>query len=111
MGLDMYALKKKEDSEPEEFFYWRKHPDLHGWMEKKWRDRGNEGEFNCVPVELDDDDLDELESAIHRSRLPNTSGFFFGASHPDDKENDLSFVKQARDALRTGYQVAYSSWW
>jgi hypothetical protein len=42
MGLDMYARTTKEPlagavdfkvSEPSELHYWRKHPDLHGWME------------------------------------------------------------------------------
>jgi len=39
MGLDMYARKTKKkiskmvdfkNDEYEEFYYWRKHPDLHG---------------------------------------------------------------------------------
>jgi len=111
MGLDMYALKKKEDSEPEEFFYWRKHPDLHGWMENKWKDRGHEGEFNCVSLPLTDKDLDELEATIHRSQLPNTVGFFFGTSREDETQNDLNFIREAREVLRQGYGVEYFSWW
>jgi len=43
MGLDMYAMVTNEqfdsevDFKPErtsELHYWRKHPNLHGWMEQ-----------------------------------------------------------------------------
>lgn len=37
MGLDMYAVKTRtdvRDRTQELFFYWRKHPNLHGWMFK-----------------------------------------------------------------------------
>ena len=49
MGLDMYALTTTEkpasavdfDADAHsELHYWRKHPDLHGWMEKLYREKG-----------------------------------------------------------------------
>ena len=129
MGLDMYAWKvKAEDalgdfdiakdeegqSKIEEMFYWRKHHDLHGWMENLYRQKGGEKDsFNCVPVRLTEDDLFELEQDVRRKELPETTGFFFG-NNPQDKESikhDLEFIKKARTAINEGYAVYYDSWW
>jgi hypothetical protein len=71
MGLDQYAYKLTESdpTEREEIAYWRKHPNLQGWMESLWRSNGGEGEFNCVDVELTLEDLDDLEQSINDSAL------------------------------------------
>lgn len=126
MGLDMYAYrvsKKNRISEVEfkfdendvyEFFYWRKHHDLHGWMEKLYYAKGGEDDnFNCVPVELTLEDLDKLERDIKNRKLPHTEGFFFGNFPPDDDsdKNDFLFIEQARDYIKKGYAVYYNSWW
>ena len=121
MGLDMYAYKTKENippvdfKEPEtsaEIFYWRKHPDLHGWMENLYIEKGGENpDFNLVPVRLDAEDLDALEKDIALQMLPQTSGFFFGESRPEDTLDDKRFIETARQALREGYTIFYSSWW
>lgn len=132
MGLDMYAFKvKPEDAidettlkdrdersgDFEEIFYWRKHHDLHGWMEQLWvtKTGGNPaGEtFNCRPVRLDEDDLFELEQDVQRNQLPETTGFFFGNNPPDKEtiEQDLEFIAKARTAIKEGYLVYYDSWW
>ena len=129
MGLDMYAWKVKADdalgdfdiakdeegqSKIEEMFYWRKHHDLHGWMENLYRQKGGEKDsFNCVPVRLTEDDLFELEQDVRRKELPETTGFFFG-NNPQDKESikhDLEFINRARTAINEGYAVYYDSWW
>lgn len=124
MGLDMYANKTKlqpanevdftvpEDS-TEEFFYWRKHPNLHGWMGNLYEQKGGKEEFNCVNLQLTDDDLDSLERDLNSARLPSTSGFFFGQSEGNLEEinNDLDFIGKAREAIKEGYTVYYSSWW
>ena len=31
----------------EQIHYWRKHPNLHGWMEDLYRAKGGAAEFNC----------------------------------------------------------------
>ena len=139
MGLDQYAYARKgepkiEASEIEytdaegntqkethkevifedqmELAYWRKHPNLQGWMEQLWRDKGNEGEFNCVDVELTDADLDRLEADIKGNNLPDTGGFFFGSNSDDCyKEGDLDFIHDAREHLSMGYKIVYTSWW
>lgn len=118
MGLDMYAYtaaKEQADWETEqrEIAYWRKHPNLHGWMEVLYREKGgNANTFNGVEVELTWKDLDELERVILHRELPTTSGFFFG--NPADGsyyEKDLEFIKAARAELFLGLKVFYNSSW
>ena len=139
MGLDQYAYARKgepqletqtytcEDLEGNEFertetqeiwedqmelAYWRKHPNLQGWMEQLWREKGGEGEFNCVDVELDAADLEKLEQDIDYGDLPETEGFFFGNPSDDRyREGDLEFIRTAREHLSMGYKIVYTSWW
>jgi len=97
-----------------EIAYWRKHPNLHGWMEDLYYKKGGIKEsFNCVPVELDLEDLVNLEIAIKEKMLPHTSGFFFGESDTDDEaiKADLKFIKDAKEAIFSGDRVFYDSWW
>lgn len=121
MGLDMYALTTTHDipevdfGDPEDIarlFYWRKHPNLHGWMERLYRRKGGTDEdFNMTPVRLDAPDLDALEQAVLNDELPETEGFFFGASRPEEKLLDLEFIRKARDIIKAGKKVYYTSWW
>lgn len=120
MGLDMYAHYDFEApatpvdfkvEDPGELHYWRKHPNLHGWMEQLYRAKGGTQEFNCVNLQLTAEDLDRLEAAIRDRTLPDTEGFFFGASDGSEVEGDLAFIAKARKALADGLTVFYSSWW
>lgn len=148
MGLDMYAYvatKAGQQSEfyegaewdpelketvnpnvtkPRELAYWRKHPNLHGWMEQLWHRKRNAegnpvvedadgwGTFNGVELELTYDDLDELERAVTHGQLPATSGFFFGDNSDEYyRESDLNFIKNARAELFLGLKVFYNSSW
>ena len=112
MGLDQYASIRKDGQEDLEIAYWRKHPNLQGWMENLWREKGNAGEFNCMEVELTFEDLEQLEQAIEGSELPETAGFFFGNNSDDYyREEDLAFIADASEAIEQGYKVIYSSWW
>jgi len=127
MGLDMYAYKvrkgqiteqvdfnlKVEDGDShEQIHYWRKHPNLHGWMENLYHRKGGQEEtFNCVNVQLTLEDLKALEKVVKREALPPTQGFFFGQSSPEDKKDDLQFIMEARRAIDDGFDVYYTSWW
>jgi hypothetical protein len=121
MGLDMYAmtLATKPTSAVDfdatnagDLHYWRKHPDLHGWMEDLYYRKGGAAEhFNCVNLLLTEDDLDALEADIHANNLSPTSGFFFGETDGSDTEDDLQFIAKAREAIAAGATVFYSSWW
>ena len=148
MGLDMYAyvatregqqydyyegaewdenakeFVNKTVNKPREIAYWRKHPNLHGWMESLWKrrlhesnqeqpdDNGWGSSFNGIELELTWQDLDELEHAVKHGQLPGTTGFFFGDSADDYyKEQDLQFIKEARAELFLGLKVFYNSSW
>ena len=129
MGLDMFAWRVAKDdaigdfeiakdgdgqSKVEEMFYWRKHHDLHGWMERLYRDKGGSKEsFNCVPVRLTKTDLDLLEHAVLNNKLPETTGFFFGDNPPDEDSMklDMEFISAAKVAIAAGDAVYYDSWW
>jgi len=58
-----------DEDNRDEIAYWRKHPNLQGWMEQLWREKGGKGEFNCVDVELTREDLKQLELAKISSLL------------------------------------------
>jgi hypothetical protein len=124
MGLDMYAtvIKGKVNSEVdfdtnniqdyEELHYWRKHPNLHGWMQNLYYDKGGKDDsFNGSDVVLTESDLDSLEQDIIDGNLPNTSGFFFGQTDGSERDDDLEFVAKARKAIKEGKTVYYSSSW
>lgn len=123
MGLDQYAYCIDNNGEKEELAYWRKHPNLQGFMENLWLNRGRPGlpcesdpaglsDFNCIPIELSHEDLNNLENAINNKELPETCGFFFGNDSDEHyKEQDLDFIKKAREALDAGLTVMYDSWW
>jgi len=139
MGLDQYATARKgeprkvpqtwtttdadgNEEEVVEYYNewddtielaeWRKHPNLQGWMENLWYEKGGEGEFNCVELELTLEDLDALEATLDEEALPETAGFFFGGNADDHyAEADREFIVQARAAIKQGYKVIYSSWW
>lgn len=117
MGLDMYAYTsaKVEDEHENhrEIAYWRKHPNLHGWMEQLYHTKGGDADtFNGVELELTWDDINLLEHDILNNQLPGTTGFFFG--NPSDdyyRQQDLEFVKNARAELFMGLKVFYNSSW
>lgn len=121
MGLDMYAyttnrqIKSSVDFTVEpadkQLHYWRKHPNLHGWMEGLYRKKGGTQTFNCTSVLLTLEDIDALERAIRAGLLPETCGFFFGASDGSERDDDLEFISHARAELAGGQQVYYTSWW
>jgi hypothetical protein len=129
MGLDMYALTGLDmraltateqpaaevDFEPGKhtvLHTWWKHPNLHGWMENLYYEKGGNAEsFNCVYVALTPSDLDRLEADVREGRLPHTEGFFFGRSDGSERDDDLAFIAKARDAIQSGLTVYYTSWW
>tara|TARA_Y100001938_G_scaffold148982_1_gene234335 strand:+ start:388 stop:807 length:420 start_codon:yes stop_codon:yes gene_type:complete len=139
MGLDQYAVARKgkprtvkseytytdhdgnEHEGVEEYLEWddtielatwRKHPNLQGWMQNLYYEKGGGEEFNCVDLELTLNDLDALEATLDEEELPETVGFFFGSNADDHyAEADREFIVQARAAIKQGYTVVYSSWW
>ena len=113
MGLDQYARTQNAKGESTDIAYWRKHPNLQGFMEELYHERGGTEEFNCVDLELTIEDIERLEKCIEKDILPHTKGFFFGESSrdSDDIEYDISFCEVARQEIEAGKTVVYSSWW
>ena len=109
---------KSTCTKPKELAYWRKHPNLHGWMERLWEEKGRPGAesdreaFNGIELELEWHDIENLEADILEDNLPGTSGFFFGDNSDDYyNQQDLEFVKQAKADLFLGLKVYYNSSW
>lgn len=137
MGLDQYAYvatKAGQQSEfyedatfdkklgemvnpkvtkPREIAYWRKHPNLQGWMENLAERKGLQYDtFNGVELELTWEDLDELEQDVKNNDLPHTKGFFFGDNADDIyRDDDLKFIREAKAELIVGLRVFYNSSW
>jgi hypothetical protein len=121
MGLDMYAFASTiQPASPVDFdippdallCQWRKHPNLHGWMEKLYRAKGGREEnFTVTTVQLTLDDLDQLEFDVKNKRLPHTDGFFFGVSQAQHDIETLAFIERARAAIGDGKTVYYYPWW
>ena len=101
-------------TQPQELAYWRKHPNLHGWMQKLWEAKGGSGAFNGDELELTWEDIDMLEYDIKNGTMSKlgTTGFFFG--NPSDnvyKEQDLQFCIDAKAECFLGRKVFYNSSW
>ena len=140
MGLDQYAYVAAKAKQREEFYeqegltfdgkdwvvpeggierprelaYWRKHPNLHGWMQRLWENKCGTSEFNGDELELTWEDIDRLEQDIQSGAVAQlgTQGFFFGDPADDYyREQDLDFVKKARAELFLGLRVFYNSSW
>jgi hypothetical protein len=136
MGLDQYMYTAQRDGQYRDFYdgatwdndaqdfvnphvekpveiaYRRKHPHLHGWFNRLWESRGNEGGFNGDELELTEIDLDMLQITVESGTLPPTTGFFFGANADAHyREADLKFITEARQAIQGGLRVFYNSSW
>lgn len=131
MGLDMYVQRVVNPDEPspihliteadyvpfegaqvEDLFYWRKHPNVHGWMANLYYKKGGKDEdFNGVNVVLTKEDIDQFEQDVLNGNLPETMGFFFGESDDSRREEDLEFIARARKELEQGNVIYYTSWW
>ena len=147
MGLDQYAYVAAKSGEreafwddaeldpitrefvnpnmpkPREIAYWRKHPNLQGWMEQLWDAKGRPGtdigderdfDFNGVELELTFEDILRLEEDIKNGAVSKlgTRGFFFGDASDDHyRERDLDFIKNAKAELFLGLKVFYNSSW
>jgi hypothetical protein len=135
MGLDMYLsgrkflqgyrmpkLREEDGFEVEEIVvklgYWRKHPDLHGYIVQHFgplpRDvDGREVEDgerldDCSDINLDMANLQQIIEAVKNDELPTTQGFFFGTSH---KLEDIQLYQQQKDEdlEMLGHAVAWLS--
>lgn len=67
--------------------YWRKQPDLHGYIIRNFAD----GIDECQKIELDVDNLNAIKQALVEGDLGETTvGFFFGGHDYGEEERDRS---------------------
>ena len=127
MGLDQYAYKVKkgsinsdvdfpinEGTDVEEICYWRKHPNLQGWMENLYKTKGGSNDNLNVdsPVRLNEQDITRLREVVEKGKLPKSNGFFWGNESDEHyKGMDLEFCNDALKAMDEGYDVFYSAWY
>jgi hypothetical protein len=132
MGLDMYLNGRKylfgNWKNPEsnlmedgyrvkekilEIGYWRKHPNLHGYIVKNFAENGVD---DCSPIELRREDLQKIIQAVKDKSLPDTEGFFFGQSDGTETEEDLKILTDAITWVNSGTQdesrsIVYRASW
>tara|TARA_R100001480_G_scaffold125060_1_gene123264 strand:+ start:1075 stop:1452 length:378 start_codon:yes stop_codon:yes gene_type:complete len=125
VGLDMFLRGKKYhmdrrrkiegfelESETFELGYWRKHPNLHGYIVEKFAD----GQDNCQSIYLETKNLERILGAVMQDGLPHTTGFFFGESESADYQDTAKQIEGAikwlnvkdNDVLRSVYY--WASW-
>lgn len=114
MGLDMYLRAREVKFNWKEtdktmgavdftethhrLVYWRKHPDLHGYIVDTYA----EGKDECQRIYLSLGDLKNILAASESDSLPDTKGFFFGDSRPEDKEYTKNQLLEAIEWLQKG---------
>ena len=124
MGLDMWVYQTSKDNLSEDLtdiidvnklvqvWYWRKHPNLHGWFEKLYREKGgNCEEFNCEYVKVVIDDINKLEEILKEDELPIANGCFSVEYEPYRVKYYLQFIRKARNVLKEGNCLVYCSFW
>lgn len=127
MGLDMYLTGYKyfmtdfdnpsndrtEDgyrieSMRLELGYWRKHPNLHGYIVKTFAN----GNDDCDDINLTSENIDTIIDAVRNPKsLPHTTGFFFGESAGSDEEaqEDVRIFQEAKSWLAAHKKGEYRS--
>lgn len=125
MGLDMYLTgtiytmtfpRKRGERKAEliDLGYWRKHPNLHGYIVQTFA----QGKDECQEIPLNREDIRQIMKAANDEALPHTTGFFFGSSECTavEKKKDLEIFQGAldwlavedKDTIRT---VSYQASW
>lgn len=127
MGLDMYLKGSKFHTfkaektidgfkvreEVLDLGYWRKHPNLHGYIVSNFADADD-----CTPVQLSEDNLHAIIAAIKNNELPETHGFFFGESDNSEgqRQEDVAVFEGALEWLEKEtdeywHSVIYQASW
>ena len=102
MGLDMYLIGQRcftrDDGTTRQLIgerydlgYWRKHPNLHGYIVREFAD----GIDDCREIVIGELAIRQILAAIREEQLPHTTGFYFGESDGTEKESDLAIFSEA----------------
>jgi hypothetical protein len=133
MGLDMYLTGEKflmpdyqnPSADPKEdgfrlrskalmLGYWRKHPDLHGYIVQTFAG----GKDECQTIDLDPHQIRTVIASIKARNLPHTTGPFFGSSDATTQRiaDDIAIFEKAlawlqTEELRVLRSVQYRASW
>lgn len=122
MGLDMYltghrfmhSMNKPNKGSRErgekkgeliDLGYWRKHPNLHGYIVQTFA----AGEDECQEIDLSVESIHKILAAIEADELPETTGFFFGVTDGTEKDEDLRIFREALAWLEAKDDEAWRS--
>lgn len=118
MGLDMYFLRTPKGERPndshQEIKYFRKHSDLHGWLEQEWRKENpdeKDRDFNCIYMKITPAILQRLKDYLTQPDKTRYKGFFWGESEESDWQETRALTEEIEEILNSGDQVYYYSWW
>lgn len=117
MGLDMFFIRAPKGQEPsdekwDKIAQFRKHSDLHGWLEKQWHDTlGKSEKFNCVFMEITPDILSRLKDYLRNPEKEKYRGFFWGESTEEDWKETRELVPRLEEIINSGDRVFYYPWW
>lgn len=117
MGLDMYLVEKiySVDDHADEghveryevLAYWRKHPDLHGYIVQEFAG----GIDECQEIPLTKENIQQIIKAVKEDKLPYTTGFFFGVSDSADEQETIEKLNTALKKVEAGATVYYQASW
>ena len=131
MGLDQYAGLRDSNGTIHEEFVWRKHARLQVFMDKQHKkqneNRKLDGNLQSLGFNSDADIpfvlvtkevLDNLEESIKKDYWRDfcSDGFFWGQQFQEEsmkeyREQDLEFVKWAKEQIKNGKEVVYECSW
>ena len=131
MGLDQYAGLRDSNGKIHEEFVWRKHARLQVFMDKQHKkqneNRKLDGNLQSLGFNSDADIpfvlvtkevLDNLEESIKKDYWRDfcSDGFFWGQQFQEEsmkeyREQDLEFVKWAKEQIKNGKEVVYECSW
>lgn len=80
-----------------ELGYWRKHPNLHGFIVNTFAN----GVDECQRIDLGPDQIRKIIQATIENNLPETTGFFFGVSTKDRDEETIIILRRSLEWLET----------
>lgn len=127
MGLDMYAYKVprylrinnlKFDTggidytcSYLDFCYWRKHYPLDKWMQRIYKKKGGQNEFNGDYVELTKEEILQLTHDIKSGLIDYANYYDDNGDIEWNRNHDLGFCDRALELLDKGYYIYYSNSW
>lgn len=108
MGLDMYLMDEATNTE---IGYWRKHPNLHGFIVNTFAS----GVDECQKIYLSEDDIKCIIDAVNSRNLPHTTGFFFGYSDGTEGPKTIEIFTKALEVMsntpKSNRKVYYQASW